>query len=151
METLEEVQPDVQLGGRILLQNMESPTFTEPLLIIASYTKMSPLDSTLQESLPVGHALPVWGEGRNPPTAKAKEFVQDLFEKGQKTKPVPAADAVIMMQLKTDETGKRVFDETTFLDEDQIKTLFGTISRNLKKGESDPKEPTKKGRKKSRH
>ena len=126
---------------------MELPKFTEPLLNIAFETKMSPLGSTLQGSLPVGHALPVWGEGRNPPTAKAKEFVRDLFEKGIKTKPIPAADAVIMMQLKTDENGKPVFDETTFLDEDQIKSLFGTISRNIRKADLEPKEPKKKSTK----
>ena len=141
METLEEIQPDVQLGGRTLLQKMELPELTEPLLKLACKTKMSPLGSTLQETLPIGYALPVWGEGKNPVTKTARAFIQEIFEKGQQTKkPIPAADAVIMMQLKTDESGMPIFDENTYLEEDQIKSIFGTESRKRKRSESDPKK-----------
>ena len=138
METLEELQPDIQIGGKVLLQKMDLPKFPQSLLELSCETKYSELHSTLQGSLPVGYALPVWGEGRNPVTKEAKAFIQDLFQKGQVGKPIPAADAMIMMQNKTDGEGVPLFDETTYLDESQIKSIFGTTSRKLKRSLNDP-------------
>ena len=66
METLKDIQPDVELGGRILLEKMDSPVFPQQLLEVAEKTKWSELNSTLQSSLPVGNALQLWGDGRNP-------------------------------------------------------------------------------------
>ena len=43
METVQDYQPDVQLGGKLLLQKMDLPEFTQRLLQIAQATKMSPL------------------------------------------------------------------------------------------------------------
>ena len=134
METLEDTQPDVDMEGKILLQKLEEPNFTDKLLEIAVSTKRSPLDSTLQKSLKVGFALPVWGDGKNAPTKKAKEFIEEIFKQGQVSKPVPAADVVKLMQEKVDPTTQMpVFDETTFLDEDQIKGIFGNLSRQAKR------------------
>ena len=141
MESLQDSQPEVQMGGRILLQKMELPPFTPRLLALAQNTKMTMLNSTLQGSLLVGYALSIWGAGKNPITDEARAFVQALFEKGQVTKPVPAADAVIMMQNKTDGSGVPVFDESSFLDTDQIKSIFGTTSRKRKRSLTDPKNP----------
>ena len=47
-----------------------------------------------------------------------------------------------MMQLKTYEIADSVFDETAFLGEHQIKSIFGTISGMLKRSLSDPKKST---------
>lgn len=140
METVQDYQPDVQLGGKLLLQKMDLPEFTQRLLQIAQATKMSPLDTTLQRSLLIGYALSVWGAGKNPVTVAAKAFVIELFQKGQETKPVPAADAVIIMQKKTDVAGVPVFNENSFLDENQIKSIFGTTSRKRKRSLTDPKK-----------
>ena len=134
METLEDLQPDVDTDGKILLQRLEKPHFTEKLLEIAVGTKRSPLGSTLQQNLRVGFALPVWGDGKNAPTKKAKEFIAEIFKQGQLSKPVPAADVVKLMQQKVDPiTQMPDFDETTFLDEDQIKGIFGNLSRQGKR------------------
>ena len=82
----------------------------------------------------VGFALPVWGDGKNKPTKKAKAFIEEIFQQGQVSKPVPAADVVKLMQQKVDPTTQiPVFDETTFLDEDQIKGIFGNLSRQAKR------------------
>ena len=97
----------------------------------AMYT--SSLLTNIQLTLKIGFALPVWGEGKNSPTKEAKQFVEDLFNQGQKQKPVPAADAVVLMQEKLDSTGAPMFDASTFLDEDQIKSMFGTISHSRKR------------------
>ena len=140
METVQDYQPDVQMGGKLLLQKMDLPQFTQRLLQIAQATKMSLLDTTLQRSLLIGYALSVWGAGKNPITVAAKTFVIDLFQRGQEAKPVPAADAVIMMQKKTDVAGVPVFNENSFLDEDQIKSIFGTTSRKRKRSLTDPKK-----------
>ena len=133
METVEDFQPDFDMGGKYLLERMELPIFSQTLKDIAVATKRSPLNETLQSTLKVGFALPVWGEGKNAPTKEAKKFVEDLFEQGQKQKPVPAADAVVLMQEKLDSTGAPMFDASTFLDEDQIKSMFGTISHSRKR------------------
>ena len=52
-----------------------------------------------------------------------------------------------MMQEKTDDNGNPLFDQDTFLDESQIKGIFGTLSKTLKKRKKEdvslslPKEP----------
>ena len=46
---------------------------------------------------------------------------------------MPAADAVVLMQEILDSTGAPMFDASTFLDEDQIKSMFGTISHSRKR------------------
>ena len=83
MEMLQDSQPEVQTGGRILLEKMVLPIFPQSLVEVAEATKWSQLDLTLQSSLPVGYGLPVWVDGRNPVTKEAKAFVQNLFQKGQ--------------------------------------------------------------------
>lgn len=140
METLEEIQPELELGGKILLQKMEPPIFSQRLKEVAVATKRSPLGATLQTSLKIGWALPVWGDGKNPPNKDSKKFIEDIFEAGQKSKPVTAADAVKLMQEKVGPDGKPMFNENTFLDEDQIKSIFGTISRNRKRKATGKKE-----------
>ena len=40
--------------------------------------------------------------------------------------------------MKTDENGEPVFNEKTYLDEDQIKSMFGNISRKRKRSLADP-------------
>ena len=136
METLESFQPASGKGkaSHTLLTRMEIPVFTERLLALAEKTKWSQLDATLQNSLRMGFALPVWGEGKNSSTVETKAFVRKLFVLGQKTKKVTAADAVIRMQLEVDATGKPMFNETLFLDEDQIKGIFSSTNRSLKRG-----------------
>jgi hypothetical protein len=141
METVEDFQPDFDMGGKYLLERMELPIFSQTLKDIAVATKRSPLNETLQSSLKVGFALPNWGEGKNSPTKEAKKFVEDLFEQGQKQKPVPAADAVVLMQEKLDSTGAPMFDASTFLDEDQIKSMFGTISHSRKRSLTGARKP----------
>ena len=133
METVEDFQPDFDMGGKYLLERMELPIFSQTLKDIAVATKRSPLNETLQSTLKVGFALPVFGKGKNAPTKEAKKFVEDLFEQGQQQKPVPAADTVVLMQEKLDSTGAPMFDASTFLDEDQIKSMFGTISHSRKR------------------
>jgi hypothetical protein len=141
METVEDFQPDFDMGGKYLLERMELPIFSQTLKDIAVATKRSPLNETLQSSLKVGFALPNWGEGKNSPTKGAKNFVEDLFNQGQKQKPVPAADAVVLMQEKLDSTGAPMFDASTFLDEDQIKSMFGTISHSRKRSLTGARKP----------
>ncbi|MCP3849734.1 MAG: hypothetical protein GY694_05790, partial [Gammaproteobacteria bacterium] len=92
METVEDFQPDFDMGGKYLLERMVVPIFSQKLKDIAVATKRSPLNEMLQSSLKVGFTLPVWGEGKNSPTKEAKKFVEDLFNQGQEQKPVPAAD-----------------------------------------------------------
>ena len=67
------------MGGKYLLERMELPIFSQTLKDIAVATKRSPLNKTLQSTLKIGFALPVWGEGKNSPTKEAKQFVEDLF------------------------------------------------------------------------
>ena len=133
METLEELQPELDLGGKILMQKMELPIFSQRLKGIAVSTKRSQAGATLQTSLKIGWALPIWGDGKNPPNKDSKKFIEDIFEAGQKSKPVTAADAVKLMQEKVCPKGKPMFNENTFLDEDQIKSIFGTTSRQRKR------------------
>ena len=93
-------------------------------------------------NLKIGYVLPIWGEGRNPPTKEAKKFIQDIFNQGQLSKPVPPAESVIMMQEKVYAITKEpIFDENTFLDEDQIKSMFGSISRPRKRSVSGSRKP----------
>ena len=141
METVEDFQPDFDMGGKYLLERMELPIFSQTLKDIAVATKRSPLNETLQSTLKIGFALPVWGKGKNSPTKEAKQFVEDLFNQGQKQKPVPAADAVVLMQEKLDSTGAPMFDASTFLDEDQIKSMFGTISHSRKRSLTGARKP----------
>ena len=133
METLEELQPEVEMGSKILLQKMELPIFSQRLKGIAVATKRSPAGATLQTSLKIGWALPIWGDGKNPPNKDSKKFIEEVFEAGQQSKPVTAADAVKLMQEKVGPNGKPMFNENTFLDEDQIKSIFGSISRQRKR------------------
>ena len=54
---------------------------------------------------------------------------------------MPAADAVVLMQEKLDSTGAPMFDASTFLDEDQIKSMFGTISHSRKRSLTGARKP----------
>ena len=75
METVEEFQPDVDIGQNILLQNLELPHFTDRLLQIQTKTAYSLVSSSLKELEP-GHALPVWGAGTNEITQDAKDYIE---------------------------------------------------------------------------
>ena len=132
METIEDFQPDFNMGGKYLLEKMEEIVFSQNLKDIAIDTKRSKVNETLQSSLKIGFAIPIWGEGKNAPTKEAKQFVEGIFIEGQKQKPIPAADVVDLMQDKEDDEGNPMFDENTFLDVDQIKAMFGTLSHSRK-------------------
>jgi hypothetical protein len=104
----------------------------------------------LQDNLKVGFALPVWGEGKNRPTQEAKQFIEEVFNQGQISKPVPPAEAVTMMQEKLDPTtGEPMFNEDNYLDEEQVKSMFGTISRPRKRSHSGSKKPPRISKTKS--
>ena len=51
METLEELQPEVELGGKILLQKLELAIFSQRLKGIAVATKRSPAGGNLADKL----------------------------------------------------------------------------------------------------
>ena len=51
--------------------------------------------------------------------------------KGVETRPVPAADAVTLMQTKTDQYGNPEFNEDTYLDEDRLKSIFSSRRESL--------------------
>ena len=136
METVQEYQPDVDIGAKVLLQNLEEPHFTENLLNLQTETPWSPLNFSLQEIEP-GRALPVWGAGTNKPTQAAKDFIEEIFIKGQKTKPMMPSEVVEMMKEATDPiTGASLFDENSYLDKDQIKGIFASLSKERKRDTS---------------
>ena len=141
METIEDFQPDFNMGGKYLLEKMEEIVFSQNLKDIATDTKRSKVNETLQSSLKIGFAIPIWGEGKNAPTKEAKQFVEGIFIEGQKQKPIPAADVVDLMQDKEDDEGNPMFDENTFLDVDQIKAMFGTLSHSRKRSLSGARKP----------
>ena len=116
--------------------------FSQRLKDIAVHTKYSK-EGSLRENFQVGFALPVWGDGKNTPTKPTKKFVEELFNQGLVTKPVSPDDAVTMMWEKIDpKTGDPMFNENTYLDSEQIKAMFGTISRQTRKrSNSGSKKP----------
>ena len=133
MERIKEFQPDVEIGGSILLENLEPMTFSDNLLQLATGTKTSPKEWTLQD-LNVGWALPVWGGGKNPPTDMTRAYVHKMFMAGEGTKHSLASEVASKMQEDLDsDTGLPLFDADTYLEETQIQGYFTTFSAKLKK------------------
>ena len=79
METIEDFQPDFNMGGKYLLEKMEEIVFSQNLKDIATDTKRSKVNKTLQSSLTIGFVNPIWDEGKNAPTKEAKQFVEGIF------------------------------------------------------------------------
>ena len=73
IDELEKFQPDVEMGSKILLEKLDAPVFTDTLLQLQSSTILSPHDLMVQ-NLEIGHALPKWGSGKNPPQKKPRIF-----------------------------------------------------------------------------
>ena len=132
MDQLEEFQPNLELGGRILLEELPNPSFTENLLQLQAPTKLSPHE-TMRQNLSLGHGLPIWGSCKNAPTKKAKEYLQQLFTKGQTSKPLQPVEAEAAMFDAEDESGEPLFDENTYMDQEQIKAYFASLSRDNRK------------------
>merc|ERR1711923_307689 len=97
MGTVQEYQPDVDIGQNILLQNLELPHFTDRLLQLQRKTAYTLVSSSLKELEP-GHALPVWGAGTNTITQDAKDYIEEIFKKGKQTKALFPSEVVEMMQ-----------------------------------------------------
>ena len=131
LEQIKKFQPDFDIGGNLLREQLDEPTFTETLLQLQSSTKWSPIEWTLKD-LNIGHALAQWGGGKNGGTQKAKQYLEGLFEKGRETKKhILGSEAEVMMQEALDpETGRPLFDADTFLEEEQIKGIITTHYNN---------------------
>ena len=61
---------------------------------------------------------------KNKITAEARQFVKQIFNDGQKTRPPVASKVVTLMKEKKNILGQPMFDKDSFLDEDQVKSLF---------------------------
>ena len=106
------------------------------MLQIQTKTAYSLVSSSLKELEP-GHALPVWGAGTNEITQDAKDYIEEIFMKGEQTKAMLPSEVVVMMQDAVDPTtGEPLFNENTYLDKDQIKGQFATLSRKKKESTS---------------
>ena len=81
IERIQEFQPEVNMGGKSLLQKLDLPVFSDNLLSLQTGTQRSNLDWTLS-NLKVGHALPVWGSEKNKKTLKAKEYLTAIYNEG---------------------------------------------------------------------
>ena len=124
MDTIREFQPEVEIGGSALLQELPEPAFSEPLLQLQSATKWTPLAWTTKD-LKVGHGHPTWGGGKNKKTAEVKKYVGAIFMQGKKDKPVLASEVERRMQEEVDPITKLpLFDADSFLDEEQIMGEF---------------------------
>lgn len=91
------------------------------------------VNQTLQESLEEGFALPVWGLGKNKISDEARQWLIKIFNDGQKSRPAIASNVVILMQGMKNLLGEPMFDKDSYLDEDQIKSLFSAFSRGKKR------------------
>ena len=132
MGQLQEVQPDVKIGAQTLLKRIDVPEFSSNLLELQAATKQTPIDWTLQD-LKVGHALPVWGSGKNKKTDDANTYLTGIFNKGVEEKPVLASEVESRMQAEiVPETELPRFDADSFLDEAQIRGVFGSLNRPRK-------------------
>ena len=132
IEQLQQLQPDVPMGGKVLLQELQTPTFTDNLLRLQVPTKLSPHDS-MQKNLSVGHGLPIWGSGKNVPSKKAKQFLEKLFQQGQTSKPMTPSEAENLLMEATGDDGEPLFCPDTFMDQEQIKAYFASLSRDNRK------------------
>ena len=134
MTNSSDYQTETRTGGQIWLKTLDLPYFPQSLLAFAIATKWSVIvDQTLQQSLTEGFALPIWGIGKNKIIAEARQFVKQIFNDGQKTRPAVASEVVTLMQEKKNILGQSMFDKDSFLDEDQIKSLFSAFSRGKKR------------------
>ena len=124
MDTIREFQPEVEIGGSSLLQELPEPASSDALLQLQSSTKWTPLPWTTKD-LEVGHGHPVWGGGKNKKTAEAKKYVGEIFLQGKKEKPVLASEVERRMQEEVDPITKLpLFNADSFLDEEQIMGEF---------------------------
>ena len=129
MDSLQDVQPDVGIGGNILLQKLQKFKFSEALLLLQSSTKWTPLEWTLQDLL-VGHAFPVWGGGTNRITDQAKAYITNMFMQGVGGDKVAASEAEQRMQEDFDPVTKLpLFNADTYLDEQQIIGIYATCKK----------------------
>ena len=144
MEQLQEVQPDVKIGAHKLLKRLDVPEFSSNLLELQAATKQTPIDWTLQD-LKVGHALPVWGSGKNKKTNDAGTYLTGIFNKGVEDKPVLASEVESRMQAEIDpETELPRFDADSFLDEPQIRGVFASLNKPRKTTASKDKSTAKR-------
>ena len=129
MDMLQDVQPEVGIGGNILLKKLQKFKFSESLLQLQSSTKSTPLEWTLQD-LPVGHAFPVWGGGTNRITDQARAYITNMFMQGVDGNKVAASEAEKRMQEDFDPVTKEpLFNADTYLDEQQIIGIYGTCGK----------------------
>ena len=140
MEQLQEVQPDVKIGAQKLLKRLDVPEFSSNLLELQAATKQTPIDWTLQD-LKVGHALPVWGSGKNKKTNDANTYLTSIFNNEH----VLASEAESRMQAEIDPaTELPRFDADSFLDEAQIRGVFASLNRPRKNTGTKPKSTAKR-------
>ena len=136
MGKIQEFQPEVNMGGKSLLQKLDLPVFSENLLSLQTGTQRSNLDWTLN-NLKVGHALPVWGSEKNKKTLKAKEYLAAIYNEGVGGSSAQATEVYQRMQEETDPaTGEPLFNADTYLDVEQIKSHWTSCSKPRKAGPS---------------
>ena len=129
MNQIKKYQPEVGIGAKSLLQRIDKPSFSENLLQLQTSTKSTPLEKTLQD-LPVGHALSVWGGGKNKISDAARKYLTDIYMVGELARAVPASEVYRRMQEEIDvETGLPLFNAETFCDEDQITGVWSGLSK----------------------
>ena len=129
MDMLQDVQPEIGIGGNILLQKLQKFEFSEALLQLQSSTKWTPLEWTLQDLL-VGHAFPVWGGGTNRITDQARAYITNIYMQGVGGNKVAASEAEKRMQEDFDPVTKLpLFNADTYLDEQQIIGLYSTCGK----------------------
>ena len=130
MGNLQEFQPEVDIGSKSLLTKLEVPAFSEKLLELKAGTKWTGVNETLQ-NLPVGHANPIWGGGKNKSTPEAKAYLAQIFEEGVDGRSMLASEAFQRMQEATVEPTSRepLFNADTFMDEEQITYYFGSLNK----------------------
>ena len=129
MDQIKEYQPEIGIGAKSLLQRIDEPSFSENLLQLKSSTKLTPLDWTLKD-LPVGHALSVWGGGKNKISDAARKYLTDIYMVGELSRAVPASEVYRRMQEEIDvETGLPLFNAETFCDEDQITGVWSGLGK----------------------
>ena len=144
MDTIREFQPEVDIGGNALLQELPEPAFSDPLLQLQSKTKWTP-EAWTPKDLGVGHAHPIWGGGKNKKISEAKAYVGAIFMQGKKDRPVLASEVERRMQEEVDPVTKLPkFDADSFLDEEQIMGEFHSRA-NPPKAKKVPAKKRKAG------
>ena len=130
----------MKIGAQKLLKRLDVPEFSSNLLELQAATKQTPIDWTLQD-LKVGHALPVWGSGKNKKTNDANTYLTSIFNNEH----VLASEAESRMQAEIDPaTELPRFDADSFLDEAQIRGVFVSLNRPRKNTGTKPKSTAKR-------